>query len=197
MSDLMKKSVLLLDSAFSPLSFISAKRSLKMLMKGVAKAEEVSTIKVYTGKIWDDKTGEFILADIFLPKVIRLKEYRYIPIRLQVVTRKNIFNRDFNKCAYCGKQFSPKSLTIDHILPKSQGGKSTWQNLCACCGPCNKAKADRTPEEAGMVLRRKPRAMTIHTSKHILRSMASEDPVWTKYLFYDSLVGAEFMREGS
>jgi len=167
-----------------------------MLMKGVARAEEVSSQKVYTGKIWDDKTGDFILADIYLPKVIRLMKYRYIPTRLQVVTRKNIFTRDFNKCGYCGKRFSPKNLTLDHVIPKAQGGKSTWVNLVTACGPCNKFKADRTPEEAGMVLRRRPREMTIHTSKHILRSMSTEDPIWQKYLFFDSLVGNEYMKEG-
>lgn len=167
----MKKSVLLLDSAFSPLTFCSARRALKMLMKGVARAEEVSSQKVYTGKIWDDKTVDFILADIYLPKVIRLMKYRYIPTRLQVVTRKNIFTRDFNKCGYCGKRFSPKNLTLDHVIPKAQGGKSTWVNLVTACGPCNKFKADRTPEQAGMVLRRAKRDdhpyQQTHFAKHV------------------------------
>lgn len=120
------------------------------------------------------------------PSVIRLKRYRYIPVRMQILSRKNILARDHYSCQYCDKKLPPAELTLDHIHPQSKGGRDTWDNLVACCSPCNKKKADKTPEEAGMMLRRRPRPATVHTSRAIMRNMGSEDPIWQKYLFYNS-----------
>lgn len=69
-----------------------------------------------------------------------------------VLTNKALFRRDHNVCAFCGDQFSADDLTRDHILPKSRGGKDKWENVVTACGPCNKLKDNRTPEEANMGL---------------------------------------------
>jgi len=71
-------------------------------------------------------------------------------------------------------------------MPKSRGGKNSWDNLVASCQPCNRKKADRTPEEAGMALLVRPRKMTIHTSKEILRNLAIGDPMWEPYLYFEN-----------
>lgn len=75
-------------------------------------------------------------------------------------------------------------LTLDHVIPRSRGGKSSWENLVACCRRCNHSKGDRTPEEAGMVLNRQPRPFTIHTNRHLMRAAAVEQERWQKYLFF-------------
>jgi 5-methylcytosine-specific restriction endonuclease McrA len=88
-----------------------------------------------------------------LPSIIRLNSYVSVPFRNVVMTRQNVFKRDNNACAYCGKQ---SDLTLDHVIPKSRGGKSHWENLVTACKRCNSEKGSYTPEEAKMHLRIKP-----------------------------------------
>ena len=103
---------------------------------------------------------------------------------MQVVSRKNLYARDGYRCQYCGEEFAAKDLTLDHVMPKSQGGQSRWENLVACCQSCNRKKGNRTPSEAGMELLRTPRALTIHTSRGMLRQAGVEHHEWRKYLYY-------------
>jgi 5-methylcytosine-specific restriction endonuclease McrA len=70
------------------------------------------------------------------------------------------------------------------VIPRSRGGSSTWENLVACCHPCNRRKGNQTPIEASMKLSREPRAFNLHTSRHIMRLMGRSDDKWRKYLFY-------------
>jgi len=70
------------------------------------------------------------------------------------------------------------------VAPRSRGGASTWENLVACCHPCNRQKGNQLPAEAGMKLLREPRAFNLHTSRHIMRLMGRSDDKWRKYLFY-------------
>ena len=187
MSNLCEKPVLVLNSAYEPLNICNAKRAMKLIVKGAAKAEETHGQKFYSGRLWDEYSGELVTVDFFLPSVIRLLEYRYIPIRTQIVTRKNILTRDKNTCMYCGHVFPARQLTLDHIIPRSRGGKSTWENLVACCMPCNKKKGDKMLNELhDMKLRLQPKPINTHTSRHILRNMGDADPLWRKYLFYSN-----------
>jgi len=188
MSTLCQKPVLVLNNAFEPLNICSAKRAMKLIVKGAAKAEKVHEDKMfYSGKMWDEHTGELVTVDFFLPSVIRLLEYRYIPIRTQIVTRKNIFNRDKNMCLYCGEVFPTSKLTMDHVYPRSRGGKNTWENLVTCCMPCNKHKGDKLLSELkDMKLRYTPKPLSSHTSRFILRNMGESDPMWREYLFFET-----------
>lgn len=88
-----------------------------------------------------------------LPSIIRLNSYVSVPFRNVVMTRQNIFKRDNNTCVYCGKQ---SDLTLDHVMPKSRGGKTHWENLVTACKRCNSEKGSYTPEEAKMPLKVKP-----------------------------------------
>jgi 5-methylcytosine-specific restriction endonuclease McrA len=92
-----------------------------------------------------------------MPAVIRLFRYINLPYRGVVLTRQNVFKRDKFACQYCG---SPKSLTLDHIIPRSKGGKTSWSNLVTACQPCNTRKGDRTPDQANLKLRSKPQKPT-------------------------------------
>lgn len=175
----MNKATLVLNSSFEPISIRSCRRALTLVCKDRAVIQE--------------HTGQEIYPGIMFPSVIRLKEFRYIPVRVQILSRKNIFLRDRNTCMYCGVVFHPSKLTLDHIVPRAQGGKDSWSNLVACCQFCNRYKADRTPEEAGMKLIHKPRAASIHTSRFILKSLGEEDPLWRAYLYFDSKEDSKYV----
>lgn len=88
-----------------------------------------------------------------MPTVVRLRRYVHLPYRGVMMTRQNIFKRDGNRCQYCGTH---DNLTLDHVLPKSRGGKTNWDNLATACKRCNSRKGDYTPEEATMPLRQRP-----------------------------------------
>lgn len=164
--------VLVLNASYEPLHVCAARRALTLIVKDTAHVQE--------------HAGREAHAGIMFPTVIRLKAYRKVPHRVQLLTRRNIMVRDGYQCQYCGKVFSAMELTLDHVIPRSRGGQSTWENLVACCSADNRRKADRTPEEAGMPLLRRPRPVTLHTARGILRSHADADRVWQKYLFFDN-----------
>jgi 5-methylcytosine-specific restriction endonuclease McrA len=164
--------VLVLNASYEPINVCAARRAIVLVLKGVAMTEEVN--------------GHFLHAArmaMRLPSVIRLLEYRRIPHQTRALSRKNILLRDRSTCQYCAEVMPSSELTLDHVVPRSRGGLSTWENLVACCHPCNRRKSNQLPVEAGMKLMREPRAFNLHTSRHIMRLMGSDDR-WRKYLFY-------------
>jgi 5-methylcytosine-specific restriction endonuclease McrA len=106
----------------------------------------------YTG----DDVVQTVTFRIRIPKIILLLIYDRIPKREVKLTRQNIYERDKNTCQYCGHKFDRTQLNLDHVIPREQGGKMTWENIVCSCIPCNTRKANRTPEQAGMRLIRKP-----------------------------------------
>jgi 5-methylcytosine-specific restriction endonuclease McrA len=164
--------VLVLNTSYEPINVCAARRAIVLVLKGVAMAEE--------------ENGHFLHAARFalrVPSVIRLLEYRRIPHQTRALSRKNILLRDRNTCQYCAEVLASGDLTLDHVIPRSRGGTSTWENLVACCHSCNRRKSNQLPAEAGMKLMREPRAFNLHTSRHIMRLMGSDDR-WRKYLFF-------------
>jgi 5-methylcytosine-specific restriction endonuclease McrA len=94
--------------------------------------------------------------DIAVPRIIRLLGYDRLPDQTVKLNRRNLFARDRNQCQYCGRHFATSDLSIDHVNPRSLGGKDTWENLVCACIKCNARKGGRTPEQASMKLTRKP-----------------------------------------
>jgi CRISPR/Cas system Type II protein with McrA/HNH and RuvC-like nuclease domain len=134
--------VLVLNSDYSPLNVTSLRRGFILVDKGKAEIVEKGDEDIIT-----------TIGNYIRPTIIRLLNYvRFRPTMLRV-NRKRIFKRDNNTCCYCGSQ---KNLTVDHVLPKSRGGKNTWENMITSCFRCNGIKDDRTPEEAGMKMLYKP-----------------------------------------
>ena len=165
--------VLVLNSTFEPIHVTAVRRALVLTLKGVAQVEELNAAKVHSPSQMHS-----------VPSVIRLLSYRHIPQQSRALSRKNILLRDRNTCQFCGEQFSAGELTLDHVMPRSRGGPSSWENLVACCYQCNNRKGDRTPEEAGIRLQRRPRPFTLHTSRQLMRLIGRHDEKWRKYLFY-------------
>ncbi len=165
--------VLVLNATYEPINVTAVRRALLLMLKGVAQAEEHNHSEVHSAH-----------AALKVPSVIRLLSYRHIPQQTRALSRKNILLRDRNTCQFCGCQFPASELTLDHVFPRSRGGHSTWENLVACCYACNNRKGDRTPEEAGIRLQRRPRPFTLHTSRQLMRLIGRHDDKWRKYLFY-------------
>jgi 5-methylcytosine-specific restriction endonuclease McrA len=97
-----------------------------------------------------------VRLQIAVPRIIRLLGYDKLPRQEVKFNRRNIYARDGNKCQYCGKRMPTTELSLDHVVPKSQGGKSTWDNIVCCCVRCNVKKGGRTPEQAHLHLIAKP-----------------------------------------
>jgi 5-methylcytosine-specific restriction endonuclease McrA len=165
--------VLVLNASYEPINVCAARRALVLILKGVASAEEHVELEIHSSAL-----------SMPMPSVIRLLEYRRIPHQSRALSRKNILMRDRYTCQYCQRSLGSSDLTLDHVIPRSRAGETSWENLVACCHPCNNRKGNRTPEEAGLKLLRLPRPFTLHTSRHLMRLLGKSDDKWRKYLFY-------------
>src|SRR5579864_1103359 len=150
---LMQTPVLVLNASYEPINICAARRAIVLVLKGLAMPEEENGNLLHAARI-----------SMRVPSVIRLLEYRRIPHQTRALSRKNILLRDRNTCQYCGTVLSSSELTLDHVIPRSRGGASTWENLVACCHRCNRQKGNQLPGEAEMKLLREPRAFNLHTS---------------------------------
>ena len=170
----MQKPVLVLNASYEPINICGARRALVLVLKGVARTEEQQGDMLHAARM-----------NIAMPSVIRLIEYRRIPHQTRALSRKNILLRDRNSCQYCSVILTSSELTLDHVVPRSRGGLSTWENLVACCHSCNRRKGNQMLHELrDMKLIREPRPFTLHTSRHIMRMIGHSDHKWRKYLYY-------------
>jgi 5-methylcytosine-specific restriction endonuclease McrA len=172
-TDRLHRPVLVLNASYEPVNICAARRALVLILKGVASAEEHTHGHLHSQH-----------AAVPMPSVIRLLEYRRIPHQTRALSRKNILMRDRFTCQYCHKVFNSADLTLDHVIPRSRGGETSWENLVACCHACNNRKGNRTPEEAGQRLLHSPRPYNLHTGRHLMRLLGRSDEQWKKYLFY-------------
>ena len=172
----MQTPVLVLNASYEPINICGARRALVLVLKGVARTEEEQGTTLHSHR-----------ATMQMPSVIRLLEYRRIPHQTRALSRKNILLRDRNTCQYCQLVLPAADLTLDHVLPRSRGGQSTWENLVACCKACNRRKGNHLLHELSeMKLLREPRPFTLHTSRHIMRMIGSADANWRKYLYFEN-----------
>lgn len=144
----LEQSVVVFSQNYLPLCRVNIKRAIVLLVTNKAEPLDFST---QSG--WEVHSPSLVL---YVPRHIRLiiasieRMWKVPP-----VNRREVLRRDHHNCQYCG---SSKHLTLDHVLPRSRGGQHTWDNLVAACERCNSRKGDRTPQEAGMPLRTKPKA---------------------------------------
>jgi 5-methylcytosine-specific restriction endonuclease McrA len=163
--------VLVLNKLYVAVRVVSARRAFAMLCRNLAEVIHVDDGKYsnYDFASWAELSAasrsfepqkfdwvRTVRFDIAVPRVIRLFGYDRLPAQMVKLNRRNLFARDRNQCQYCGKHFATSELSIDHILPRAQGGGDTWENLVCACVKCNARKGGRTPEEAHMHLTKKP-----------------------------------------
>lgn len=156
--------VLVLNRSFLPVHVTTVRRAFTLLYVGLAKAVD-EQFKTFDFDSWaalsaavqdDDRIG-LVGRSIRVPRVIILQAYDRLPKRHVRFSRLNIYARDRNTCQYCGRVFPKQELNLDHVVPRSQGGTSNWENIVCCCLACNRVKGGRTPEQAGMRLITRPR----------------------------------------
>lgn len=167
-------STLMLSSRYEPLRVISWKRAVALLFLG-----KVEVLEEY------DEEIRSVSLTIKMPAVVRLLKYfnyHSQPVRF---SRQNVYVRDNYTCQYCGRKLPPQQLTFDHVIPKSLGGKTQWENIVTCCTICNVKKRGKTPEEAGMKLLRKPKRpkWTPRITLHI--NMKNAPQSWRDYLYWN------------
>jgi 5-methylcytosine-specific restriction endonuclease McrA len=166
--------VLLLNITYEPLKIINWKKAITLLCLG-----KVEVVEEYSREI---HSVSFTLK---LPSVVRLLRLVKRPRTPVKFSRQNIYSRDKYHCQYCGTRFSSEDLTYDHVIPKSRGGKTRWDNIVTCCIPCNRRKGGRTPGEAGMGLVRKPTRPTWLPALRITIGFREVPQSWRDYLYWN------------
>lgn len=176
----LSRKVLLLNASFEALGVVDVARAVRLVWKGTAEIVERDASRVLR--------SQHFTFDV--PSVIRLVEY--IDVRKRRNSsgkqRLRILMRDKMRCQYCGGRGSAFDLTLDHIMPRSRGGRSDPENLCAACIICNQRKGDRTPDEARMPLLATPSALRYGLDRAMLNHYALSRPEWRPYLFLDEAV---------
>lgn len=158
---------LVLNATYEPLSIVSARRAVVLLLR--EKADPVETADA----VWHSER-----SSVSVPTVIRLRTYVKVPYSRRVpLNRRAVFARDDGACQYC----AGPAENLDHVLPRSRGGTHTWENVVAACRRCNTRKGNRTPDEAGLRLRRFPTAPRRHGWVYIALG-AAPHPSWDPYL---------------
>ncbi len=176
-------STLVLNATYEPLQVVPWRKAVRLLFQ-----DKVEVVAEYERQIHS------VSLVIKLPAVLRLLHYVKVKPQHNRVrfSRANIYARDSYTCQYCSKRLTSSQLTYDHVLPVARGGQKTWENIVTCCTPCNRKKGDRTPEEAGMKLRRKPKAPSGFPHKIRFQLQHRRTPEsWKDYIFWNLEVALE------
>jgi 5-methylcytosine-specific restriction endonuclease McrA len=161
--------VLVLNASYEPINVCTVRRAAVLILKNRAEILEEGD--------WALRAENFTLAR---PVVIRLLTYVRIPrdAHRRKITRRAVFARDRWTCQYCGHERG--NLTVDHVVPRSKGGHSSWDNIVTCCAPCNRRKGDRLPRQANMVPTQAPRAPSATIFIHV--AAPTIPAAWERYL---------------
>lgn len=159
---------LLLNASYEPMKVIPWQRAITLILLG-----KVDLVEAY------DQVVRGINHSLQMPSVVRLRRYARGRTKGVKFSRTNVYRRDGFACQYCGARPGAASLTLDHVLPRAKGGRTEWTNIVTACVPCNAAKADRTPAEAGMTLPRPP------VRPAYMQAVSADEaahPTWREYL---------------
>lgn len=162
MSGVLQEPCLILNRNWQPITFLPVQTAIVNVMRDMASVLDVQDYLLLTFEEWvelarsSDRMIKTPSLKIAAPEVVVLKKYGERPPRKVVFNRPNLWKRDRFTCQYCGEALPGDDLTIEHVVPRSRGGQTSWENCVAACGTCNGLKADQTPKEAGMRLRTQP-----------------------------------------
>jgi len=152
---MLESGVLVLNRVYQPVHVTSVRRAICLLYQGVAKAID-EQFQLFDFESWSDLAAAANHDVIHIPRVIVLLAYEHLPKARVRFSRFNIYARDDSTCQYCGRRLPRSELNLDHVLPRSRGGSTTWENVVCSCVACNLRKGGRSPDEAGMRLMRAP-----------------------------------------
>ncbi|MBK8978941.1 MAG: HNH endonuclease [Planctomycetes bacterium] len=162
---ILDSAALVLNRSWLAIATTTVREALAMMYTGTARAIRPETYEVHEFDSWaslavppDSPCVRTVTLRIRVPEVIVLSRLDRLPPRAVPFTRRNLFRRDRDTCQYCGAKPGRRNLSIDHVVPRSKGGESSWTNCVLACLRCNRRKADLTPREANMPLRKKPKA---------------------------------------
>jgi len=164
-----KGRVLVLNASYEPINVCTVRRAAVLLLKERAEVIERTGLSLHAEHMTMPR-----------PAAIRLRVYVRVPrdAHSRKITRRAVFARDRWTCQYCGEERS--SLTVDHVIPRSKGGPSTWDNIVACCAPCNRRKGDRLPKHADMHPRHAPKPPPATIFVHVAMQRVPDQ--WQPYL---------------
>ena len=168
MSSFLNQHVLVLNRLWQAVNVCTARRALTLLFEGHAQVvlnDDDGAFQTFSFSQWRDFSAQkphpesiaTVSFKIRIPRVILLVLFDRLPKKEVKFTRHNIFERDRNTCQYCGEVYERKDLNLDHVIPRDRGGPTSWENIVCSCVHCNTQKANRTPQEAGLHLVRKPK----------------------------------------
>lgn len=159
----LQRPTLVLNRNWQAVGVVPVTRSLTLVSSDRARVVDPHDFQQYNWADWaqlrpsaDEPFIQSVTFRMRIPEVITLTYYDRVPTNVVTFSRRNIYKRDRYTCQYCGVQPGSEELTIDHVLPRSRGGTSTWENCVLACLQCNKRKADKLPDEARMPLRKTP-----------------------------------------
>jgi 5-methylcytosine-specific restriction endonuclease McrA len=185
-SDVLERATLVLNRHWQPIHVTTVVRALVLLWNDSARVVEPDEFRLYAWDDWarltpphDGPCIRTARARLRVPEVVCLSHYDRLPTTAVTFSRRNVAKRDHHVCQYCGAQPGWERITVDHVIPRSQGGASSWTNCVAACVACNARKADRTPEQAGMSLRKRPARPEW---KPLYTSHAHRVESWTRFL---------------
>lgn len=191
MSIKLSEPVMVINRGYQAIHVVQARKAISLLYQEVAEAIDDGLASHPFGR-WckmplDPQKYNTLRSPnlvVMIPHVIRLVKYDKLPIRDVMFNRKNIYGRDRYQCQYCGNHFKQEDLTFDHVIPKSKGGKNSFENVVTCCVSCNHKKGDRTPSGAGMKLLKtpvKPRWRS-YVKIPLSRLKETKSRVWQEFL---------------
>ena len=159
---MLDSSVLVLNRVYQPMHVTSVRRAVSLLYQGVARALD-EEFRLFDFESWaavaaavNEEAIHTPSRAIRVPRVIVLVAHTHLPRQRVRFSRLNVYARDGSTCQYCGRRLPRSELNLDHVVPRSRGGSTQWENVVCSCVACNLRKGGRTPEEAGMHLLRLP-----------------------------------------
>lgn len=185
-ANVLQRPALVLNRSWQPVNVASVARALTLVWSDSARVVCPETYQLYDWPDWasiepneKELCVRAVTQKIRVPEIVALTGFDRLPNAHVAFSRRNLFKRDRFTCQYCGIQPRPEALTIDHVIPRAQGGQSTWDNCALACVDCNHTKADRTPEQANMKLKKVPKRPNWNPaySRHNMRMDS-----WQKFL---------------
>jgi 5-methylcytosine-specific restriction endonuclease McrA len=183
---MLDSNVLVLNRVFQAVQVTSVRKAFSLFYKGHVRAV-LPDYSTYEFENWCDippqPQDEVVLTPsmaIRIPRVVALKDYDHLPRQEVKFSRHNIYVRDGNRCQYCGHKFPSAELSLDHVIPLSRGGNSSWENVVCACLACNVRKGNRTPQEASMKLIVHPKKPRWHPVGHF--GANKFHPAWRNFL---------------